>query len=776
MIETIRPKSHQRYLTLPLLGPYLDNFTQWEHQYGYTLGTIRNQLKDTRQIIVFLQKLGIQSIGELAHCDFEKTYQHFRQDHPAIASTARRFQKFLDEKGELPPPVPKPKTRLDKELEYFAVYLKDVRGLSDTTIRSHQAYLSRFLKQIGFDTNGKALSRVTLKQVQDFIGNCSKTLNRYSLQHVVGYLRAFLKFEYGKGILQSQLHKMIDTPRIYRLEKIPHSLSWPMVNDLLNSIDRAGTQGIRNYAMLRLITTYGLRSSEVVALTLDDIKWRDGTIHIFQGKTEGNLVLPLTDDVAQSLIDYLTRRPDLLCREIFLRLRAPAGPLKPTALTEVFQRQVRLSGLDIPYQGPHCLRHSYAVHLLRRGTSVKTIGDILGHRNPESTCVYLRLATDDLRAVALEVPHCKDDGIRIDIKTLNGLPTVRFCKAVKFKMPLQSFIAVDIKSYLNQHRSLGKKYRNEENTLHSLDSFLVHRHSRIHDLDGKIFSKWCDTFSHLTPTVRRNRMLIVRNLCLYRRRSNCNCFVPDILTFPKGHSQFFPYILSYVDIARLLRAAQQLPDLKRPPLRPQTIRLAIILLYTCGLRRGELLRFRLSDFNASESTLFIRATKFHKERIIPLSATADAELRVYLSQRQRCGFPLQESSPIIWSKAGNVEQRAYTGTGLARNWRLLCASLKILTQRGIPPRIHDIRHSFAVNALLRWYDNSENVMTKLPQLSTYMGHVSIVSTQCYLPFVSSVRAVANARFERKYGNMITEDIEAPEPCSPPIAKLGVHDE
>ena len=708
----------------------------------------------------FFQEQGIQSIGELTHRDFEKTYQYFRQDHPSIASTARRLQQFLDEKGELPPPVPTTKTRLDKELENFAVYLKNVRGLTDTTIRSHHTYLIRFLKQIGFDSNEKALPHITLKQVEGFIGDCSTTLSRYSLQHVVGYLRAFLKFEYGKGILQSQLHKMIDTPRIYRLEKLPRSLSWPMVNDLLNSIDRTDTQGIRNYAMLRLIATYGLRSSEVVALTLDDINWRDGTIHIFQGKTEGNLALPLTDDVAQSLIDYLTRRPDLLYREIFLRLRAPAGPLKPTAVTEVFQRQVRLSSLDIPYQGPHCLRHSYAVHLLRQGTSVKVIGDILGHRNPESTCVYLRLATDDLRGVALEVPNYTGDGIRVDIKALNDLPTVRCCKAAMPAMPLQSFFAEDIKSYLHLHRSLGKEYRSEENTLYSLDSFLADQHPLIQKIDGKIFSQWSDTFAHLSPTVRRNRMRIVRNFCLYRRRSDPYSFVPDILTFPKDHSQFIPYILSSIDIARLLRAAQLLPALPQSPLRPQTMRLAIALLYTSGLRRGELLRLTFGDFDGAESTLFIRSTKFHKERIIPLSVTADAELRIYLNERQRCGLSIKESSPIIWNNTGGAEGKAYTGTGLAHNWRLLCASLKILTPRGIPPRIHDIRHSFAINALLRWYQKSENVLAKLPQLSIYMGHVSVLSTQCYLPFVGSLRRVASARFEQKYGNIITDDIEA----------------
>lgn len=762
MISTICPKSHQKYLSLPFFGPFLDDFTQWSYLHGYTLGTIRNQLHHTRRIIGFLQNQGLQSISGLTHCDFEKACQHFRQ-HPSIVGTVRRLQKFLEEKGELPLPLPPPKTLSDKELECFAAYLKNVRGLSDTTIRSHHIYLSRFLKQIGFDTNKQALPLLTLKEIEKFICDCSRNLNRYSLQHVVGYLRAFLRFEYGKGNFQSQLHKMIDTPRVYQLEKIPHSLPWTIVNDLLNSVDRTETQGIRNYAMLCLITTYGLRSCEVVSLTLDDINWRAGTVYIFQGKTENNLVLPLTDDVGQALIDYLALRQELIYREIFLRIRAPAGPLKPTAVSEVFQRQVRLSGLDIPYQGPHCLRHSYAVHLLRKGASVKAIGDVLGHRSPESTCVYLRLATDDLRSVALEVPDCSDDGIRIDNQALNDLPTVRCCRRVKPAKPLQSFIAEDIKSYLHLHRSLGKEYRIEGKTLHSLDSFLASQCPRIHKLEEKIFSQWCDTLVHLSPTVRRNRMRIVRNLCLYRLRSYQHSFVPDILMFPKAHSQFIPYILSSSDVARLLRAAQLLPVPTQSPLRPQTIRLAIVLFYTTGLRRGELLRLTFGDFDAAESTLLIRATKFHKERIIPLSVTTDAELCKYLSERQQCGFSTKESSPIIWNNRGGVAGKAYTENGLAQNWKLLCASLKILTSKGIPPRIHDIRHSFAVNALLRWYDNGENVLAKLPQLSTYMGHVNVVSTQRYLPLIEPLRSAASARFEKKYGSLITDDTEGTIP-------------
>ncbi|HEX8813330.1 MAG TPA: tyrosine-type recombinase/integrase, partial [Terracidiphilus sp.] len=91
-------------------------------------------------------------------------------------------------------------------------------------------------------------------------------------------------------------------------------------------------------------------------------------------------------------------------RQVFLRLRAPGGILKPTAVIEAFQAWSGRSGLVIPFKGAHCIRHSYALHLLRHGVPLKTIGDVLGHRSPDSTTAYLRLATEDLRAVALPVP------------------------------------------------------------------------------------------------------------------------------------------------------------------------------------------------------------------------------------------------------------------------------------------------------------------------------------------------------------------------------------
>lgn len=156
------------------------------------------------------------------------------------------------------------------------------------------------------------------------------------------------------------LETAIDTPRTYRGERLPRSLSWETVQSFLAAIDRSTPMGRRDYAMFLLITTYGLRTSEVAALRLDDVEWRAGRLRVPRTKVATPIVLPLTTEVGAAMVEYLRRdRPRLSDREVFLRVRAPAGKLKPTAVTEAFQAWTRRSGLSIPFQGPHCLRHCY---------------------------------------------------------------------------------------------------------------------------------------------------------------------------------------------------------------------------------------------------------------------------------------------------------------------------------------------------------------------------------------------------------------------------------
>jgi integrase len=115
---------------------------------------------------------------------------------------------------------------------------------------------------------------------------------------------------------------------------------------------------------------------------------------------------------------------------------------------------------------------------------------------------------------------------------------------------------------------------------------------------------------------------------------------------------------------------------------------------------------------------------------------------------------METASPLIWNQHGSSEGRAYTGTGFAQNWRLLCTALEIFTDKGKPPRIHDLRHSFAVNALKHCYIHGEDVQARLPILSTYMGHVSVSSTHSYLSFVEEIRSEASERFHQRFGQQL----------------------
>ena len=767
MISEMCPRVCQICISLPVLGPVLEEFITWSCQRGYSPVTLKNQLMHAKQLDAFFGELGILRISDLSHDDFEIAWNYYHRRKPSIAGTIHQIERFLEETHRLDPVLPPPKTPVDLELDRFLDHLRNVRGLAASTINHYAANLHSFLEYIGYNENTEALTGLTLKETEEFICVCSKRLSRYSLQHVVARLRAFLRFQHEQGVIESSLHTMIDTPRVYQLEKLPRSLPWKMVETLLSSIDRSNAHGIRDYTMLFLIAAYGLRPCEVVALTLDDIDWRSGSIRIPQRKTGNQLILPITDSVGDVLVDYLKRgRPDLPFRELFLRVLAPHGPLIRTAVNGAFNLRVRQSGLDIPCQGPYCLRHSYAVHLLRKGTSLKAIGDLLGHRSAESTCVYLRLATEDLRDVALPVPEEAHIDTPLEIPPLGYRVNPRCRNGTKPPAgsagPLGSFLSGDIEDYLNLRRSLGRKCRNEANTFRSFDSFLATHYPQAEDLTGEMFDKWSLTLRHLAPTGRRKSMQVVRNLLLYHKRSHPRSLVPDPQTFPAPHQPVKPYIFSESDIGRLLCATKYLRPTTRSPLRAEAIRIAIILLYTTGLRRGELLPLRLGDFKSDEETLDINATKFHKSRIIPLSRSAAGELADFLALRREKRLPVETESPLLWNGYGGPEGGGYSDNALAHNLAALCASLHVFTDKGRTPRIHDLRHSFAVNALLRWYEAGEDVGAKLPMLATYMGHVSIASTHYYLPFVEGIRSEASTRFEQSFGSAVTTAAFKPE--------------
>jgi site-specific recombinase XerD len=259
---------------------------------------------------------------------------------------------------------------------------------------------------LAYETSPSCLNALSRGDLEAFVRVASQRRGRESLQHVVARLRSFARFLGGRGDAPPGLETQIDTPRVYRGERLPRCLPWETVRSFLSSIDRSTRIGVRDYAIFLLMATYGLRCCEIVALKLSDIEWRSGRMEVPPCKTHSQRALPLMEPAGEALVDYIRRgRPALPYREVFLRSRAPAGPLTPDAVTKAFAVWARRCAVKIPFYGAHCLRHSYAVHLLRQGTPLKTIGDVLGHRNAESTSVYLRLAVEDLRDVALCLPE-----------------------------------------------------------------------------------------------------------------------------------------------------------------------------------------------------------------------------------------------------------------------------------------------------------------------------------------------------------------------------------
>lgn len=318
-------------------------------------------------------------------------------------------------------------------------------------------------------------------------------------------------------------------------------------------------------------------------------------------------------------------------------------------------------------------------------------------------------------------------------------------------MNRHSVLAPVIARYVLLKQALGRRYGAERTLLDSLDRFLAGKETR--DLTAALFSEWCKTQRGVTSTVLRRRMSIVHRLCLYRRRTEPDCFVPDPGLFPREGPRKPPYIFKETEIARLVRAAGRLKPIPRSPLRPQVIRLAIVLLYTSGLRRGELLHLSVGDYDARNRTLHIRESKFHKSRYIPLSSDAVREVETYLRARRRRHLPASPEKALLWNGYGLC--RAYTGTGFADGLRMVLRNAGVQNAEGRPPRIHDVRHTFAVHALLRWYRAGADPQAKLPLLATYMGHVSIASTAYYLPLIEGLASAASDKFAAYCGSLIT---------------------
>lgn len=402
MLSDLTPQRHTAYRSLPVLGRTLDEFDDWMIVQGYKFGSRQLYIERCRVIDQYLHQRRY-SLESLTSLQLRRCFRYFRQRAHHIASAVGCLKRFLLSKNKIVPIVRI--TPFDPLCESYRHYMADVRGLAPGSVDYHSRIIIEFLHHVHRGRRAFALAHLKPYHVDRFIGSVAGRLGRESLQHVACAIRAFIRFLRLKGHMPAGPDFVIYKPRIYRGEQLPRTLPWETVLAFLKSFDHNVGAGRRDYAMFLLIVTYGLRGSDIAGLKLDDIDWRAGVIHLRQQKTRSPLELPLTRPVAAALLAYLRKdRPRTSQRGLFFSAVAPIVPLTRQMVGYAYRHRVTSGNLKIPFKGAYCLRHSYALHLLRSGIALKTIGDLLGHTTMESTGVYLRVHLDDLREVALPLP------------------------------------------------------------------------------------------------------------------------------------------------------------------------------------------------------------------------------------------------------------------------------------------------------------------------------------------------------------------------------------
>jgi integrase len=283
-----------------------------------------------------------------------------------------------------------------------------LRGLAPETVSGRSDEARRLLQWLGVRATREELAILTVSAVDAYMKNRTGALRRPSLKGVATNLRSFLRWLHATGQTPRDLSTTVIAPSLYAFESIPSALGSQDVEKVLAVAQQDCTpKGIRDYAILMLLAKYGARAGEIAALRLDDVDWRKEVIRIRHTKTGVTSHLPLLPEVGEAILNYLQKsRPKTSFREIFIRSRAPHRPLESgSSLYTLIRRRLDAAGVVLTgKRGPHAFRHARAVSMLRAAVPLKEIGDVLGHRASDSTLVYLKLATEDLRTIALEIP------------------------------------------------------------------------------------------------------------------------------------------------------------------------------------------------------------------------------------------------------------------------------------------------------------------------------------------------------------------------------------
>jgi len=289
-------------------------------------------------------------------------------------------------------------------LSAYEKHLLNVRGLRQNSVRVYVRMAAKLTNRI--ESGGKVDWRtLNADWLAEFVLSETKERRGKGVEAVTCGVRSFLRYLVSESAVRAGLELAIPKLRTYSHTGIPQHLNKKEMKQLLKSANDGTAVGLRNFAVLLLLSKFGLRGAEVAGLELGDIDWVNGFILIRTSKTHQERKLPLAQDVAKALLNYLKQgRPSTTSRGIFLRHLSPYLPLHPSSISKIVGRRILKSGIRSQTCGAHIFRHSVATQLVNNGASFKDIADLLGHRTIESTAIYAKVDLASLSEIGLPWP------------------------------------------------------------------------------------------------------------------------------------------------------------------------------------------------------------------------------------------------------------------------------------------------------------------------------------------------------------------------------------
>jgi integrase/recombinase XerD len=395
------------------VGPEIERYVEWLSERDYGARTVWHRVPILVWFGQFARERGAETLEDLpVHVDAFVAQWAVRQHraHPRgdrrrvgrevrgpIEQLLRLAVPDFDGRGR-----PHRLTPFADCVPGFFEYLAAERGLRPASIRAYRQHLDRFedyLTKIGMRGCRGLSSTVLSAYVAERSG---AGLAKTTVRQTCGVLRVFLRYAYREGVLSRDLSGTVEWPQVYRLSDVPRSISWAEVERVLAGVDRRTPCGRRDFAILLLLVTYGLRGREVAALTLDDIDWKRERLAVPERKAGHSTAFPLSASVGEALVAYLRHgRPQSTDRHVFFRMMAPSRPIGAAAVSACARRYLLKAGIDAARPGSHTLRHTCVQRLVDADFALKTIGDFVGHRSVSSTEIYAKVAVEPLRQVAL---------------------------------------------------------------------------------------------------------------------------------------------------------------------------------------------------------------------------------------------------------------------------------------------------------------------------------------------------------------------------------------